>query len=110
MNAPLFDIIPDNRAIARHAVYRIKHVPVLYAPVYTRPLGRNPRKSGFLTPQIGNSSTKGFTIGLGYYWAIARNYDATYQGEYFGNGGLGQPWIFAASRPQKSDFNFTGTA
>jgi LPS-assembly protein len=107
LNAPLFDIIPDNRAIARRAVYRIKHIPVLYAPVYTRPLGRNPRKSGFLTPQIGNSSTKGFTVGLGYYWAIARNYDATYQGEYFGNGGLGQLADFRGKPTQKSDFNFT---
>ncbi len=79
----------------------------LYAPVYTRPLGRNPRKSGFLTPQIGNSSTKGFTVGLGYYWAIARNYDATYQGEYFGNGGLGQLADFRGKPTAKSDFNFT---
>ncbi len=106
LNAPLFDIIPDNRAIAKHAVYRVKHVPVLYAPAYTRPLGRNPRKSGFLTPQIGNSSTKGFTLGLGYYWAIARNYDATYQGEYFGNGGLGQTMDFRGKPTAKSDFNF----
>jgi LPS-assembly protein len=106
LNAPLFDIIPDNRAIARHAVYRIKHIPVLYAPVYDRPLGRNPRKSGFLTPQIGNSSTKGFTTGLGYYWAIARNYDATYQGEYFANGGLGTAVDFRGRPTQKSEFNF----
>ncbi len=47
LNAPLFDIIPDNRAIARHAVYRIKHIPVLYAPAYTRPLGRNPGRAAF---------------------------------------------------------------
>ena len=35
LNAPLFDIIPDNRAIARHAVYRIHaHTGSLRAGLY----------------------------------------------------------------------------
>jgi LPS-assembly protein len=66
LSAPLFDIIPDDRAIAHHMVFRVKRVPIFYSTRFYRPLGRNPRKSGFLTPNIGNSSTRGFLLGAGY--------------------------------------------
>jgi LPS-assembly protein len=72
-NAPVFDIVPGERAIARHTVFRLKHVPVLYLPYFYRPLGKNDRRSGFLTPNIGHSSIRGYMVGGGYYWAINRS-------------------------------------
>ncbi len=75
--APLFDIIPGDRAIARSTVFRLKRVPLLYLPYFYRPLGRNPRQSGFLTPNFGHSSLFGYVYGLGYYWAMSRSYDMT---------------------------------
>ncbi len=42
-----------------------------------------PRKSGFLTPNAGNSSRRGKMLGWGYYWAFNRSYDVTYRQQYF---------------------------
>jgi LPS-assembly protein len=36
------------------------------------------RKSGFLPPTYGSSSTYGVSIAVPYYWAIAPDYDATF--------------------------------
>ena len=82
-NAPLFDIIPGDRAIARHTVFRFKRVPILYLPYFYRPLGKNPRQSGFLTPNFGHTTVRGWMYGAGYYWAINRSYDMTYVLQYF---------------------------
>ena len=37
----------------------------------------NARKSGFLTPTLGSSSSSGLTLSAPYYWNIAPNMDAT---------------------------------
>jgi LPS-assembly protein len=104
--APVFDVIPGNRAIARHTVFRLKHVPILYLPIFYRPLGRNPRQSGFLTPSIGNSSIRGYMYGGGYYWAINRSYDLTYQIQYFTLRGPAHTIDFRGKPNAVSDFNF----
>lgn len=88
LSAPLFDIIPDDRAIARHMTFRIKRVPIFYATRFYRPLGRNPRKSGLLTPNIGNSSTRGFMFGAGYYLVLGRSYDLSYRVQDFTQRGI----------------------
>jgi LPS-assembly protein len=51
-------------------------VPVLYLPYLSFPLS-NDRKSGFLFPTFGNSSTSGLQLSVPYYWNIAPNLDAT---------------------------------
>jgi len=51
-------------------------VPVLYLPYLSFPLSSD-RKSGFLFPTIGNSSTSGLQLSVPYYWNIAPNVDAT---------------------------------
>jgi LPS-assembly protein len=81
--APIFDIVPGQRAIARHSIFRVKHIPILYLPYFYRALGKNTRQSGFLTPNFGHSTTEGFIYGGGYYWAINRSYDMDYVFQYF---------------------------
>jgi LPS-assembly protein len=78
-----FDILPGDRAITYHAVFRVKTVPIFYFPAYYKSLKVLPRQSGFLTPNIGHSSTYGEMFGLAYYWAISRSYDALYRVQYF---------------------------
>jgi len=53
-------------------------VPLLYLPWLSFPLGTE-RKSGFLFPSIGNTSTNGFELATPYYWNIAPNVDFTAQ-------------------------------
>jgi LPS-assembly protein len=72
-------IILDTHArigTARATIVDFKGVPVLYLPWLSFPLS-NDRKSGFLFPTIGNSSTSGLQIAVPYYWNIAPNVDAT---------------------------------
>jgi LPS-assembly protein len=51
-------------------------VPILAAPIFGFPVGDR-RRSGFLTPSLGLSSTLGTDIRTPYYWNIAPNYDYT---------------------------------
>ncbi len=104
--APVFDIIPGDRAIARHPVFRLRHVPVLYLPFLYRPLGRNPRGSGFLTPNIGHSTLYGYMVGAGYYWAINRSYDMTGVVHYFTQRGPAFRYDFRGKPNDLTDFNF----
>ncbi len=83
LTAAKFDILPNDRAITYHAVFRVKKVPIFYFPVYYKSLKTLPRQSGFLTPNIGHSTLYGEIFGLAYYWAISRSYDALYRIEYF---------------------------
>ena len=104
--APVFDVIPADRAIARHTVFRLKHVPVFYLPYFYRPLGRNPRQSGFLTPEIGHSSQYGWVYGAGYYWAINRSYDMTAIVQDYTARGPVVRYDFRGKPNDVTDFNF----
>ncbi len=61
---------------ARNATVVFKNVPILYLPYADFPLS-NERKSGFLTPVFGSTSSRGLEMSLPYYFNLAPNYDAT---------------------------------
>ena len=61
--------------------------PILYLPYMTFPLD-NERKSGFLPPTFGSSSTSGLELAMPYYWNIASNMDATLTPKLFTRRGL----------------------
>ncbi|MBV9406880.1 MAG: LPS-assembly protein LptD, partial [Acidobacteriaceae bacterium] len=104
--APVFDIIPGDRAISRHTIFRLRHIPIFYLPIFYRPLGKNPRQSGFLTPNIGHSSLYGFIAGAGYYWAINRSYDTTAIGQYYSDRGPALRYNLRGKPNDVTDFNF----
>jgi LPS-assembly protein len=104
--APIFDVIPGDRAIARRTVFRLKHFPLLYLPYFYRPLGKNPRQSGFLTPNIGHSSYRGFMFGAGYYWAMNRSYDMSYVIQDFTTRGPAHTYNFRGKPNDVTDFDF----
>ncbi len=103
--APTFDIVPGDHAIARNAIFKLKNIPIFYLPYFRRPLGRNPRQSGFLTPNVGHTSLFGYVFGLGYYWAINRSYDMTAVGQYFTQRGPAIIYNFRGKPNEVSDFN-----
>jgi len=70
MTGPKFDIIPGQRAIAYRSKFLLRKIPLFYTPFFYHSLEREPRKSGFLAPNIGHSSQRGFMLGIGYFWAI----------------------------------------
>lgn len=60
---------------AKHTVFWISDVPVFYLPWIQFPLG-DERRSGFMMPSIGSSSSSGFKFSTPWYWNIAPNQDA----------------------------------
>jgi LPS-assembly protein len=89
--------------------FRVFSVPVLYLPYATFPAGKE-RESGFMIPNIGDSSSKGYILGESYYWAPTDWMDASIGGTYYSRRGWGQradlrmrPWENA-----KLDVIYTG--
>lgn len=82
------EVVPGQVAIVRNGVLRLRGVPLLYVPYFSKSLKRMPRQSGFLTPTIGNSSRFGRILGQSYYWAINRSFDATFGGTLYTSRGI----------------------
>ncbi len=61
---------------ARHASIRFKDVPILYLPWMNFSFSKE-RKTGFLSPIMGNTSKSGVEVSVPFYWNLAPNYDAT---------------------------------
>jgi len=62
----------------RDAEVEFMGVPLMYLPWASFPLSSE-RKSGFLFPGIGNTSTNGLQLSVPYYWNIAPNFDLTFE-------------------------------
>ena len=73
-------------ATAQHASIEFKGMPILYTPWIEFPFS-NQRKSGFLTPNWGQTTRSGFEFGIPYYWNIAPNMDATITPRYMSKRG-----------------------
>lgn len=71
---------------AKHPRLRFLDHTVLAFPFASFPL-ENSRKSGFLTPYYSTTSTRGFEVGIPYYWNIAPEHDATFTPVYMARRG-----------------------
>ena len=77
MFAPRAKIRLNKTVALVNANFRLYKVPLIWLPYATAPAGEHVRQSGFLIPDIGNSSTKGYVFGDAYYWAPTTWADAT---------------------------------
>ena len=105
MKGPKFEVIPGDHATSRSSWFYLKGMPLVYFPYFYKSLKKEPRRSGFLIPTIGNSSSRGYEIGGGYYWAINRNYDLTYRAQYYTLAGLLHHLDFRGNPTQKTYFD-----
>ncbi len=105
LKAPTFDVVPGDRAVARQSWFYVKEIPIFYTPYFYKSLQKQPRRSGFLTPNIGNSSLRGKTVGVGYFWAINRSYDVTYRGLLYSKTGFGHQADFRGVVNQSTSFD-----
>jgi LPS-assembly protein len=69
-----------------NSVFKIKGIPVFYLPYMRYPLER---RTGFLMPQPDYTANKGFEVNQDFYWAMARNMDATLKLSYYSKKGYG---------------------
>ena len=105
LRGPRFEIVPGEQAVARNSTFVLRKFPLFFTPYFYKSLERVPRKSGFLMPNIGNSSRRGKMIGLGYFWAINRSYDATYRAQEFTTRGLAHHLELRGKPRAGSDFD-----
>lgn len=78
-----------NKGVAstRGAALRLGRVPVLWLPRASYPI-TDQRKSGFLIPELKQSSQRGLEIATPWYWNIAPNKDATFTPRYMSKRGF----------------------
>ncbi|HYM10337.1 MAG TPA: LPS assembly protein LptD [Bryobacterales bacterium] len=105
LGTPRATIVPGSYALMRRAVFRLRKIPLFYAPVYYKSLERLPRQSGFLTPNIGNSSSRGRVLGESFFWAISRSFDLTLDGMYYSARGPAEQIIGRGRPNDKSHFD-----
>ena len=72
------------------SMFKVRGIPVLYLPYATHPIQPAPRQTGFLLPNIGRSSRKGYIVGESVFWAINRTMDANLGAEYYSMRGWAQ--------------------
>jgi LPS-assembly protein len=101
-----FDVIPGEYAVAHDSTFIIKRMPLFYTPWFYKALSEEPRKSGFLMPNIGNSSRRGRMVAAGYFWAINRSSDLTYRTQLFTQRGFAHHVDFRAKPAQDTDLDF----
>ncbi len=76
IDAKKINVTIDGYATVQGSVFRIKKIPVAYLPFAVVPV-KTTRQSGFLFPEISQSSRKGVEVNNSFYWAMSENTDST---------------------------------
>lgn len=84
-----FDVTLGRYAQAKHVLFYVRDIPVLYSPYLIYPV-KTERESGLLMPSFGFSKLRGTELSLAYYQVIARNQDATFFLDYLSDLGVGK--------------------
>ncbi len=63
-------------------------VPMAYLPYFSTPDPTVKRKTGFLMPGFSQASTFGYAVETPFYWAIAPDYDATFNPRFTSRQGV----------------------
>jgi LPS-assembly protein len=97
-----------NKSVALvNANFRLYKVPLIWLPFATAPAGQKIRQSGFLIPDLGNSSTKGYVIGDALYWAPTSWADATLGVQDFTKRGSSQHAEVRMRPTENTTFSYT---
>jgi LPS-assembly protein len=70
------DVTLGGKGEVYNGVFRVRGIPVFYLPYGVVPI-RTERQSGFLFPNFGFSSKRGFVWQQPFYWAINKSHDIT---------------------------------
>ncbi|HYY59725.1 MAG TPA: LPS assembly protein LptD, partial [Pyrinomonadaceae bacterium] len=79
----------NDRVRIKTPTFRVKGFPVLFLPYASVSIQRRDRASGFLTPTISGSGSKGFRISNAYYQTLGRSADITLRNDIYTKRGLG---------------------
>jgi LPS-assembly protein len=82
------DALVEDRLKSKDTTFRIKDIPVLYAPYLQAPLQK--RKTGFLLPAAGYSDTRGAYLNVPFFLVLSENRDVTLSIDEYSKRGLGE--------------------
>jgi len=68
----------------KDAVFHIYDLPVMYFPRFFHPGPEVKKKSGFLVPNVSNSSLSGTSVKIPYYYVISDSKDLTFSPRLYG--------------------------
>ena len=105
--APNARIHIDKTVALINANFRLFRVPLLWLPYASAPAGRKVRSSGFLIPDIGQSSRKGFILGDAFYLAPNPWMDATFGAQYMSRRGVLERGEFRAKPFENTSIEYT---
>lgn len=105
LKGPRFNVVPGESARAYRSVFLLRKFPLFFTPFFYKSLEKVPRRSGFLMPNIGHSSTRGYMAGGGFFWAVNRSYDATYHVQDYTERGFAHHLELRGKPTDKSDFD-----
>ena len=87
------------------ASFRIKRIPILFAPYASISLKTRDRSSGFLTPTFSASGEKGFRLSAAYYLTLGRSADFTLRTDLYSKRGYGVGGDLRTRANSRSFFN-----
>ena len=105
--APHARVRLDKSVALVNANFRVFRVPLVWLPYASAPAGRKVRQSGFLIPDVGDSSRKGFIFGDAFYWAPKPWLDATLGGQYLSRRGVAEHGELRAKPFEETSLNYT---
>lgn len=108
--APDARIRVDKTVALINANFRLFRIPLIWFPYATAPAGPKVRESGFLIPDIGQTSRKGFTFGDAFYFAPLPWMDTTVGAQFMSRRGVLERGSFRA-RPFENtsiEYNYLG--
>ncbi len=86
--------LEGGKAHAVNSTFHLLGLPVFFLPYVTAPMQPDQRQSGILIPVLGDSSTKGITVGEQAYITLGRSADLTVGLVYYSLRGYAQSGTF----------------
>src|SRR5215470_3207661 len=105
--APVARIRLDKTVALINANFRLFRVPLVWLPYATAPAGSKVRQTGFLIPDIGQSSRKGFILGDAFYLAPLSWMDTTFGGQFMSRRGFLERGTFRAKPFENTSVEYT---
>lgn len=99
-------IKPNDRVKLKNAKFRVRDIPLVPLPYASIPIKERDRASGFLTPTVGFSGSKGFRLSTAYYQTLGRSADVTVRTDLYSARGIGYGADVRTRANSRSYFNF----
>ena len=80
-------MVANGEASTKSTYFKFLGVPLFYLPYLRHPVDENGRQSGFLIPNLSNSSIRGYTAGEQVYIVLNRSMDVVLGTEYYSKRG-----------------------